>query len=183
LLASRSIEPRLLAMAMVCAGGGERLPRSDGVERLSSRLRSGDRFTATLCGARIEAADEVLIARDAGRIAPRMLELAAGAEAVWDGRFLVTADRPCRIGPLKGWASALPPEQRRALRAIPAAARAALAAFHDGQAVTCPILAHGSWAGARSLVFERLWGACGRIAREADVARGSDGEWTSGALS
>ena len=170
-------------MAMVCAGGGEKLPRSEGVERLAARLRSGELFTATLCGARIEATGEVVIARDAGRIAPGMRELAAGGETVWDGRFLVSADRPCRIGPLRGWAAALPPVERRALKAVPVAARAALAAFHDGQAVTCPILAHGSWAGARSLVFERLWGACGRIAREADVARGADSGWTSGALS
>jgi tRNA(Ile)-lysidine synthase len=176
-------DPRTLAMALVCAGGGERLPRGVRLERLIARLRSGEAFTATLCGARIAVAEEVLITRDAGRAGLPVMDLAPGDEAVWDGRFLVRAERSCRIGPLKGRASALPRAERDALRTVPAAARTALPAFQDGEAVTCPILAHGSWASARSLVGERFTGACGRIAREHDLAGGSDGEWASGALS
>jgi tRNA(Ile)-lysidine synthase len=157
------------------------------VERLAGRIGSGEAFTATLAGARIEAGEGVLILRDAGELRRRPappLALEPGAAAVWDGRFLVWSDRAgVTVGPLLGRIAALPAAQRRALKALPAAARGALPAFQFGENVTCPILAQASWAGARELVSQRLACACGRFARESDIERGSDSGWPSGALS
>jgi tRNA(Ile)-lysidine synthase len=176
-------DPRTLAAACLSAGGGERPPRRERVERLAARLASGEAFTATLAGARIEAGEEARIMRDAGRLQAADLALEAGVEAVWDGRFLVRSDRDCEVRPLKGLTAQLAKGERAALKAFPVAARAALPAFVQGETVTCPILAEQAWAGARSLVGARLAGACGRFARENDLAGGSDGGWSSGALS
>ena len=179
--------PRLLAMACVCAGGGERLPRGAKIERLLARIGSGQAFTATLCGARIEAGEDVRLMRDVGemrRCGTTSLAIKPGMPEVWDGRFLVWSDRPgVEVRPLHGLAGRLPESERRALKALRPTARAALPLFRSGESVTCPILAEGTWAGARELIGERFAGACGRFARESDLSRGSDGEAASGALS
>jgi tRNA(Ile)-lysidine synthase len=178
---------RLLAMACVCAGGSERLPKRDRTLRLLARIGSGETFTATLAGARIEAGDQIRILRDPGELRrrpPAALALEPGAAAVWDGRFLVSSQREgVTVVPLQGRMTALPPDQHRALKALPPAARAALPLFQSRETVTCPILAKGTWADARELISDRLAGACGRIAREDDLPRGSDSDWQSGALS
>jgi tRNA(Ile)-lysidine synthase len=174
-------------MACLCAAGGARPARRERVDRLAARIRSGEAFTATLCGARIEAGCEVRILRDPGQLRRRGaggLALEQGVEAVWDGRFVVASDLPdVVVRPLQGLAARLSGRERRASRAFPPAARAALPAFQNGENVTCPILAEGTWASARALASDRLAGACGRIARENDLSRGSDGDWTNGALS
>jgi tRNA(Ile)-lysidine synthase len=178
---------RLLAMACVCAGGGERLPKRDRLERLLARIGSGEAFTATLSGARIEAGEALRIGRDPGELRrrpPAVLALEPGVPAVWDGRFLLSTPRSgVSVGPLQGLMAALPADQRRALKAFPPPARAALPLLHGRETVTCPILAKGTWADARELISDRLTSACGRIARESDLPRGSDGDWESGALS
>ena len=178
---------RFVAMACVCAGGGERLPRTERVERLLARITSGAPFTATLCGARIEAGQEVRFMRDAGEALRRgmgRLRLDPDAPTVWDGRFLVSADQPgVTVGPLRGLALRLPPDERRALKRAPPAARAALPVFQCGEIVTCPILAQATLASARALIGERLAGACGQFAREGNLSCASDGERAKGALS
>jgi tRNA(Ile)-lysidine synthase len=182
--ASRDLfaDPGLLGIACVCAGGAERPPRRARTERLAGRIASGEAFTATLAGARIEVADNVLISRDPGRVR-QVMALAPGQEAVWDGRFLARSDRACVVRPLSGAMSRLPARERAALRAIPATARPGLPLFQSGETVTCPILAQSAWASVRSLVGGRLAGACGRFAREIDLGSALDGDWTSGALS
>lgn len=180
--------PRALAAACVCAGGGERLPRRESVDRLLDRLRSVEGFAATLAGARVEAAQEVLIARDVGRLAgsdQAEVPLAPGAVLVWDGRFEILADAPgWRVRPLRGLASRLEPEARRALRDVSPMARGGLPALTDDLgAVACPILAQAPHVRARTLVDARFAGACGGIAREDQIAFGSDGEVRHGALS
>ena len=176
---------RLLAMACVCAGGGERLPRGREVERLIGRLAQGEVFVATLAGARLQARDEILVTRDAGRIAAAPQALPVGAPVIWDGRFEVAvAAAGLSVRPLGGLMSRLETNERAALALIPAPARPALPAVIDADGnVTCPILAQGPWSSARTLVFGRLAASCGQIAREPALAPGPHGERDPGALS
>ena len=93
-----------LAAALLCAGGTERPPRGERLTRLVERIPAGEVFTATLAGARVEAAETVLICRDAGEIARgglARLDLAPRETGVWDGRWEITAgDVPVTVTPL-----------------------------------------------------------------------------------
>ena len=176
---------RLLAMACVCAGGGERLPRGHQVDALLARIGARDGFTATLAGARLEAGEALAIVRDIGRAPTASEPLVAGRPMIWDGRFEILAHRPgLAVGPLAGRMSQLGAPGRAALAVLRPAARRALPAVSapDGT-VTCPILAQDAWSSVRGLVEGRLRAACGRIAREPPADPRSHGERASGALS
>lgn len=181
----RNIDPRLLAMACVSAGGGERLPRREQLALLAARIAGEGDFAATLAGARIEAGRTLAVFRDGGRIGQAEIPLPAGQPMVWDGRFEILCDRPgCVVRPLCGVTSRLDRRSRSALGALAPQARRALPALVEADGtVTCPILAQSAWSAARSLVSDRLEAACGRIARELAPASGSHGEQGSGALS
>lgn len=166
---TRAVDRRTLAMALVCAGGGDALPRGARLDRLIGRLRSGEAFTANLCGARI-AADgaDVIVMREAGEFARKHtppLPLTPGFPAVWDGRFEIGTDQT-------GWAvvsaagrlAALSPADRKALRTLPPFARGAVPVLiRDG--ADAPVLA---WRAARvrSLVGERLASALDQTTHE-----------------
>lgn len=142
----RDVAAAHLAAACLCAAGTERPPRGERLERLVARLRSGEVFTATLAGARVEAdGDTVRVCRDAGETARgglAALTLSLGETGVWDGRYEITAGAsPITVRPLKGLAAGLPRDQREALKAVPSAARPALPALVDATgAATCPVL-------------------------------------------
>jgi tRNA(Ile)-lysidine synthase len=162
---------RILSAAMLCAGGGEQPPRADRVEALWARLVGANDFSATLAGAKLIAAGEVLIVRDAGETARgglAAIALEPGLATVWDGRFELRANRPgLAVAPLKGAQSRLDDASRRNLKAVPAEARPALPVVIDETgALACPILAgvEGDW--AHSLVSARFSAACGAILRE-----------------
>ena len=174
----RDIDGLTLALALVCAGGGDRLPRGDRLARVLARLRRGGDFTATLCGARVEAGgDQVLLTREPGELTRRPrppLPLAPGVETVWDGRWAVTADAGgWSVVPAAGRLAALSDADRAALRALPPAARGATPVLirHDG---TAPVLA-GRAATARSLVEERLALALDRMTHERDLGAPAHG--------
>jgi tRNA(Ile)-lysidine synthase len=176
---------RLLAMACVSAGGGERLARRAHLDRLTQRLAAGEAFAATLAGARIEASDRILVVRDAGRADAAPQPLPLGRPLVWDGRFEITAFRPgLVVRPLSGAMSRMEKRSRSELGAFSPEARASLPAVMDADgSVTCPILAQSAWSSVRTLVRDRLEAACGRIAREPALAHGSHGGQGAGALS
>lgn len=166
-----------LAAACLCAAGTERPPRGERLQRLVARLRSGERFTATLAGARIEAAaDAVRVFRDAGETARgglADLALAPGETGVWDGRYEIFAgSAPVTVQALKGLASSLSKADQATLRAAPATARPALPALVLASgAVTCPILggpalALGEGARTRALFLDRFRAATGLIDQE-----------------
>jgi tRNA(Ile)-lysidine synthase len=144
--------------------------------RLVERLRSGEAFTATLAGARIEATRDVLVCRDAGEIARgglAPLDLAPEATAVWDGRWEITAGAaPLQVTAVKGHAAKLSPTQCASLAAIPAAARPALPLLRGlGTVPYCPALdgpdlAADGGARARPLVLDRFMAATGQIDQE-----------------
>ncbi|WP_165184888.1 tRNA lysidine(34) synthetase TilS [Caulobacter soli] len=172
-----------VAAACLCAAGTSQPPRGDRLQRLVDRIRSGETFTATLAGARIEAAGEAVSffrepgeARRSGppptdpsdRLPDGGRALPPGQPVVWDGRYELTAAIPgLAVRPLQGLAARLPPAQRQALKALPASARPSLPAViaPDG-AVSCPILAEAKSTRARCLVMARFEAAIGRVDQE-----------------
>jgi len=193
LAAARPAAERVLAAAMLSTGGGERPPRRRSLARLLERLEAGDDVTATLAGARLQArGNTILVAREAGEAARGGLAeafLPAAAPTVWDGRFELRAGcAPSAVRALGGRGKQLVAAERRRLAAAPARARAALPLVQgpDG-AWTCPILARGAGAEARSLAGERFLAACGARPREAATLAGvtirARGEMPIGALS
>lgn len=198
-----------VAAACLCAAGTSRPPRGERLRRLVDRIRAGEAFTATLAGARIEAAGDVASffrepgeARRFGSGPPPVgevsaqptegggterptspptdpsgrlphggrgcLQLPVGQAVVWDGRYEITAAVPgLAVQALQGLAALLPPDQRRALRALPAGARPGLPALLDPEGgVGCPILAGAETTHARCLVVDRFEAATGRVDQE-----------------
>jgi len=168
----RSIPATALAVALVCVGGGERLPRGDRLEGLVTRLRSGEAFAATLCGARLEAtADGVFITREAGEFARRRvtpLPLQPGVDTAWDGRYLLTVDDPgWSVAPAANRMATLGKADRAWLNAHPAAARGPQPVLiRDGPGGAVLAVPAGK---ARSLVEERLALALDRMSHEREV--------------
>ena len=185
---------RFVSAACVCAGGGDRLPRTERAQRLADRIAGAGVVRDTLAGARIETTGTpagggtVQFMRSAGHMlgaAAGPVRLGDGRPAVWDGRFELCADVVgATATPLRGKARRLGPDQRTALRRCAASARPTLPLVTlDGESVTCPILADGAQTRAHTLVGQRLLGACGAMAREASCETGAHGEPGLGALS
>ncbi len=162
------------AIACLCAAGTARPPRGQRTARLTERLNAGEVFTATLGGARIEAEKAaVRFMRDAGEIGRgglKSIRLTPGEPAVWDGRFELVSSRPVAVCALKGYAARLPPAERAALAAVPAAARPGLPAIVEPSGVVhCPVLAPEPQAKTRALALERFRAAAGFIKKEGDL--------------
>lgn len=159
LFLDRTISTPTLAAALVSAGGSECMPRGDRLAALATRLATGDTFTATLCGARIDAApDHILIHREAGeftRRPPPDIALIPGIEAVWDGRWAITVSEPgWTVTAAAGRMATLSTADRAVLNALPAAARPTRPVLiRNGS--DAPVLA-GVVSQARSLVEQRL---------------------------
>jgi tRNA(Ile)-lysidine synthase len=157
---------RLLATAMLCAGGGERPPRRERVEALFDRVAGPNDFTATLAGARLVAGAGNAGEAARGGLAPLALE--PDRPVVWDGRFELVMTQPgLSARALGGAVAALGPDDRRRLKAIPAEARAGLplVVAADGGGV-CPMLGDRDGVDARSLIHQRFSAACGAILKE-----------------
>ncbi|HST90722.1 MAG TPA: tRNA lysidine(34) synthetase TilS, partial [Brevundimonas sp.] len=174
----RTIEAFTLAAVLVCAGGGERTPRGERLAGLMARLGAGENFTATLCGARIEAEGErVLATRESGeflRRPPPPLPLSPGVAAVWDGRWFIETGQPgWSVVPAAGRLTALSDADRAALKSLPPAVRGGLPVLirHEGGA---PVLAVKA-AKAGSLVEQRLALALDRMTHERDLGPGIHG--------
>ena len=155
----RHVTSRTLAAALVCAGGGDRPPRGDRLQRVLDRLRAGEAFTAVLCGARIESdGDAALITREAGefRRRPRPpLPLPPGVETVWDGRWVMTVAEPgWSVVPAAGRMARLSKADRARLDALPPAARAAWPVLFRNAPGAAVLAREGQ--GAASLVETRL---------------------------
>ena len=169
---SRDVDTQTLSAVLVCAGGGDRLPRGDRLSAIHTRLRGGEAFTATLSGARIEArGDSVLVSREAGEFVRRPrppLPLRPGLESVWDGRWAITVDSPgWSVVPAAGRMAALSAAERAVLKALPPAARGPVPVLIRNDA-TAPVLA-GTAGKAMSLVEQRLALALDRMTHERDL--------------
>lgn len=160
-----------IAAACLCAGGTSRPPRGDRLERLVTRLRSGEPFTATLAGARIASDGETAgFTRDPGRAGLPEMAIEPHRPVVWDGRFEIQSDVPGTVRALGGLSPRLPKAQQAALRALPAAIRPTLPVMvsRDG-AVCCPILAEHPSVRATALVLPRFEAAIGVVDGESAV--------------
>lgn len=158
-----------LAAAMVCAGGGHRLPRGARLARAVERLRAGEVFSATLCGARLEADDGgVVIVREPGefrRLPLPPFSLEPGVEMVWDGRWAVTVAEPgWSVVASAGRQSRLSLADRIRLKALPASARGARPVLIRDSS-DAAVLAESIGA-ARSLVEQRLALRLGAVTHE-----------------
>ena len=159
LILDRTISKPTLAAALVSAGGAESMPRGERLAALATRLATGDTFTATLCGARIDATpDQILIHREAGeftRRPPSDIPLTPGIEAVWDGRWAITVDEPGWIvTAAAGRMATLSRADRAVLNTLPAPIRPTRPVLiRNGS--DAPVLA-GTIGQARSLVEQRL---------------------------
>jgi tRNA(Ile)-lysidine synthase len=172
----RDVAPHHLAAGLLCASGGERPPRRERLTRLVTRLEAGEVFTATLAGARLEARSGIAICRDAGEISRgglSPLALSPREAGVWDGRWEIIAGAAAMtVGPLKGRAASLTPQQRAALAGILPAARASLPLLRRGEGgagelmLDGPTLAVEGEAYVRSLVLGRFKAAVGLLDQE-----------------
>ena len=100
---------------------------------------------------------------------------------VWDGRFEIEATSPAlAAAALAGRAARLSPTERGRLKAIDPAARRGIPVVIDDQGkVTCPLFVPDPRIRVRSLVAERLAGACGAIQNEAAIWRVAESHATS----
>lgn len=165
----REVSASTLAAALVCAGGGDRLPRGPRLMRVVERLRAGEAFSATLCGARLKADDNpVIIVREPGefrRLPSPPLSLEPGAETVWDGRWVITVDDPgWSIVASAGHQSRLSPADRAQLKALPASARGARPVLIRNSSGAAVLAEHTG--AARSLVEQRLALRLGAVTHE-----------------
>ncbi len=154
-----------VAAACLCVAGTSRPPRGERLERLVSRIRSGETFTATLAGARIVSDGETAaFTRDPGRAGLPETTMEPHRPVVWDGRFEIEADIPGTVRALGGLSRQLPKTQQTALRAAPVALRPTLPVMvsRDG-AVSCPILADHPSVRAAALVLPRFEASTGLV--------------------
>lgn len=136
LAAPAELRLRLLAAVTACVGGREWPPRMERVERMDGRMRAAESRQRTLGGCLIRPIKSGwLVCREPD--APERIPLAAGEDALWDGRFFVTmaagAKGPVEIGPLgiegrRRLAAGLP----SAASALPSTVLASLPALRDG---------------------------------------------------
>jgi len=154
----------VLSAMIVCAGGGEKLPRRSEVGRIAGSAQTG-RSRFTLCGARIEGHEGGwLICREPGD----MTRNGTGPRRygdIWDGRFrLPDYARLSDVVAAKGWLGHLSADDQARLRPLPAPVRAALPVLKQGETVR--LFPAGD---LQDLTCERLRAALGQIACEASL--------------
>jgi tRNA(Ile)-lysidine synthase len=171
-------DPSVLGALALCAAGTTRPPPSTVLKGIAGQLSRGEDFVATVGGARIEArGDAVLICREAGERVRRGFEPAPtpvlAGRSVFDGRFELDIEaEDGRLGFLAGHAARLPPAQRAALKAVPAAARGALPALIATSGdVSCPVLNQTSVNAVKPLAETRLRATLGGVSDEAAIWR------------
>jgi tRNA(Ile)-lysidine synthase len=163
-----------MARALLSVSGHDAAPRYPSLQRLTSALRDGAPFTATLSGAQVRASpDQVWIIREAGRkgLAPLDLLPMVSSPPVWDGRFQIGGGAAgAQVIALRGQAKRLSPRDRKRLADLPAPLRATLplVARSDGT-VSLPTFMGETCTlniAADSVILQRLAAACGRIISE-----------------
>ncbi len=161
-----------LAMTLLCAAGHDRLPRPDRLAALADRLRTGDPFTATLAGARIEvSSDRGIIGREAGELKRKpvaAIPLHPDIPIVWDGRYAITAREPgWSVTAALGRLNRLSKADRAIVDTVAPWGRGALPVLiRDGS--DAPVLAWRE-AKVRALAPRRLALALGETTQECDL--------------
>jgi len=168
---------KIVSAAVVCAGGGDRLPRGDSIVALMADLEKGR--ARTLCGARIWSEDAcVRVAREAGDIGRHgegALDLRAGMEAVWDGRFAIRASRDGLISASAVARGRLQDADRAQLLGFPTELRGILPVLDEktlGPALSnVRLLGQTTQTGVECVnwVLPRFLAACGAVDRESRI--------------
>ncbi len=155
--------PERLSALIVCAGGGDKLPRQAELAHILTAATGQTRFT--LCGARIEAHEGGwLICREAGDMT-RNGSRPERIGDIWDGRYrLPDYAIGSEIIPAKGHLNALSPEDRLRLKGLLPAVRAALPVLKHDDAVR--LFAAGD---LQDVTYNRLRAALGLIRNEAEA--------------
>jgi tRNA(Ile)-lysidine synthase len=174
---------RVLSAAAVCAGGGDRLPRGDSLDALIAGLGSGK--TRTLCGARLWRDEKRLYicreAGDIGRNGAGRVGLTPGKEAIWDGRYAISAAARGTIDASGRARSRLNEADRVALRRLPAAVRGILPVLDEDFPAhglsSIRLLGQCNETGLDCVdwVLPRFVAACGAVDRESRI--GPDLAW------
>jgi len=166
---------RFLAAALTCVAGAEQPPRAERLRALMARLDQPGPVIATLAGAKLVAAENILLVREAGafrRYGTPAMPLDVHSESVWDGRFAISGvgSAGLAVAPLAGATKLLPKIQQVKLSTLSREVRPGLPMIlaQDGGA-TCPILAEGGTVRAKSLVAARLIAVCGLISNESEI--------------
>jgi tRNA(Ile)-lysidine synthase len=165
-----------LRAALVCVGGGARVPAARAVEAIATDLEAGRPVAATLAGARVisDGAHVVLAreTRDRRNDRGRFEALATGVPTVWDGRFEVAVRTPgWSVGPLAGRMAKADRAARARLKRMHPAARGAVPAVLDpAGGLRLPTLQKTNEVETRTLVMARLVARCGGIQHESDLA-------------
>jgi tRNA(Ile)-lysidine synthase len=159
--APEELRVRLLQRLTARFGGISPPPASARLEVLAERLSTvGEQVSSTLGGCQVRRMrDAIVVMREPGRRGLPVLELAPGTDAIWDGRFGVSArkDAPAGLivaaasaadiaGLLAGREAANRPQPRET--ALARKARLTLPAFwHAGRIVAFPALGWSALAG------------------------------------
>ncbi len=171
---------KLLAIAAVCAGGGDKLPKHDKVAVLSEKLLT--KQAMTFCGARLRReGDLITVSRetgDIGRNRSGTITVNGLDEVVWDGRFAICLPETGEVVASSDVRSELNDSDKAWLLTLPEALRGNQPVFvssaqKDNQnkcLLTNPALRQSTYSDIRTtcLVLPRFWAAAGLITKESD---------------
>lgn len=162
---------QVIACALVCAGGGVRLPRQDSIWAIYEALRLQEAVNHSLCGARVwMLSGQVIFGRNSGEFTRHPVPpvtLRAGETLIWDGRFEIAAGgSDGEVLPLRGHMRHLAAQDVQAIRALPAALRAGVPVWRDGEGVLHLLPTGG---GVKSLVHRRFCAHAGLWRTEAEI--------------
>jgi len=110
------LQQKVLARIVSHYGGGSE-PEADELRRLARWVEAGS-VRCTLGGAILgRRKEEIWVAREEARIAPEPLVIPEAGEALWDGRFRITAPPGTKVSAAGGrptsWAERIPAAARR----------------------------------------------------------------------
>jgi tRNA(Ile)-lysidine synthase len=164
---------KLLASAMVCVGGSDRLPKRQAIDTIIKGIKTRSLHITTLCGAKLEVFDtHILIARESGDLLRRgqpQMALKTYETKVWDGRYeMASGAEPVLVHSLFGHLSKLSKSDQRKIRDIDLHLRGSLPILNVKGTYVLPkppLLV------ARPLLRGRLYAALGQILSEADISQ------------
>ncbi|MDI7775279.1 tRNA lysidine(34) synthetase TilS [Asticcacaulis sp. EMRT-3] len=163
---------RILAMAAVCAGGRDQLPRQGQTAHLWQNLQQGG--VATLCGARVWLENgHIHLVRDAGDMHRRPIATVnETGSLIWDGRFELTGAGTATLSPADGLRAHLSKSDQRRLTRLPAALRPVLPVIDKSGPLLAMPDSNGTDSGALSvtgLVMPRFLAAIGAVKAESEL--------------
>ena len=170
---------KVVSAAIVCAGGGNKLPRTTELETVLAGLDNSK--TMTLCGARVwRDGTQIDIVREPGDIARHgnaALSVRPGSDLMWDGRFSLTSLAAGRVIAASGSRRQLSAADQANVAAQPSRLRSVLPLFEDEngkkELVGHPCLTLKAYKNAHAICWVpyRFIATLGQFHDEGDLAR------------